>query len=437
MRVALVNPNWTYDGSIYFGCREPHLATELGCARALLAEAGHEVLLVDAHLYDLADDAVRARVAAFAPELTVVTTAPTYLFWRCPPPELRVPRRLVRALAGLGTLVAVGPHASTTPRAALAKLAVDAVVMGECEEVLVQLAATDRAGWPAIASLAFRADDGTIVAKGAPAACDLARTPPLRWTADDVKRHRHHHHRFDRAPDAPGAELEATRGCPYHCTFCNKQDFRNAYRKRPLDVVLDELDGLLAIGVGYVYFIDEIFLPDRALLEALATRPVQFGVQMRIDNWSEPMLELLGRAGCVSIEAGVESLSEHGRSLLAKRCKLTTDELTALLVHATKHVPFVQANLLDAGFDDAATVERWRGELGRHGVWANKPVPMFAYPGTPDYRQRWGAPDDVAWERAHADYLRRYAEFSDIQEAQPLPLATLEADDDDAHRGAA
>ena len=25
MRFALINPNWTFDGSIYFGCREPHL----------------------------------------------------------------------------------------------------------------------------------------------------------------------------------------------------------------------------------------------------------------------------------------------------------------------------------------------------------------------------------------------------------------------------
>ena len=119
MRVALVNPNWSFDGSIYFGCREPHLPTELGCARALLEEAGHDVLLADAHLYDLSDEELRTRVAAFAPDLTVVTTAPTYLFWRCPPPELRVPQRTVRALRRVaGTMVAIGPHASTTPRVA-------------------------------------------------------------------------------------------------------------------------------------------------------------------------------------------------------------------------------------------------------------------------------------------------------------------------------
>ena len=70
-----------------------------------------------------------------------------------------------------------------------------------------------------------------------------------------------------------------------------------------------ELDGLIAAGVTYVYFIDEIFLPWRQLLEAVATRPVRFGVQTRIDLWSREMLDLLGAAGCVSIEAGVESLT--------------------------------------------------------------------------------------------------------------------------------
>ena len=34
VKVALVNPPWTFDGSIYFGCREPHLPLELGYCRA-------------------------------------------------------------------------------------------------------------------------------------------------------------------------------------------------------------------------------------------------------------------------------------------------------------------------------------------------------------------------------------------------------------------
>jgi B12-binding domain/radical SAM domain protein of rhizo-twelve system len=179
--------------------------------------------------------------------------------------------------------------------------------------------------------------------------------------------------------------------------------------------------------VEYVYFIDEIFLPDKAVLEAFADRSFKFGVQTRIDLWNQEMLELLGRAGCVSIEAGVESISEEGRAMLDKKSRLTTPQFSERLIFAKRHVPFVQANLLDAKVDDPADIESWRGYLHAHGVWANKPVPLFAYPGSPDYRKLWGEADDLAWERALDHYLRQNAEFSDIQNPEPLPLEQLES----------
>ena len=57
-----------------------------------------------------------------------------------------------------------------------------------------------------------------------------------------IRRHHHHHHRFEAEPQAPGAEVESSRGCPYNCTFCAKENFRNAYRKRPASIVLEEID---------------------------------------------------------------------------------------------------------------------------------------------------------------------------------------------------
>ena len=40
-------------------------------------------------------------------------------------------------------------------------------------------------------------------------------------------------------------------------------------------------------------------------------------------------------------------------------------------------------------------------------------MPLFPYPGSPDYRRLWGVPDDDAWERALDYYLGRYSSFSD------------------------
>jgi B12-binding domain/radical SAM domain protein of rhizo-twelve system len=257
----------------------------------------------------------------------------------------------------------------------------------------------------------------------------MTALPGLSWSDASVRAHRHHHHRFDAAPAAPGAEMEVSRGCPYHCSFCAKDNFRSDYRKRPHATILRELDGLIGQGVEYVYFIDEIFLPDRDLLEAFAERPFSFGIQTRIDLWSHDMIERLGRAGCVSIEAGVESITVEGRNLLDKGSRLTTEQLAGRLVFARAHVPFVQGNLLASGTDDPQDVRAWRTHLQQFGVWANDPVPMFPYPGSPDYTRRWGAPDDRAWERAMEHYLAEFSTFSDIQNSRPRPLDQLELSD--------
>jgi B12-binding domain/radical SAM domain protein of rhizo-twelve system len=431
MKYALVNPPWTFHGSIYFGCREPHLPLEFGYARALLEGAGHDVLHVDAGLEGLDRDAVRRRVEAFAPEITVIPTAPSYLFWRCAPPELRVPRQAVRDLWPVSkAVVVVGPHGSTTPHAVMEKLEADALVLGECEEVLPKLASEP---WSEIPALCTRGPDG-IRCRGGPHTSDLSTLPALRWDRRLIARHSHHHHRFDRTPRGPGAELESSRGCPYACSFCAKETFRGRFRRRPLAVVLDELDGLLAAGVEYVYFIDELFIPDRLLLEALAARPFKFGIQTRIDLWSFEMIDLLARAGCVSIETGVESITPEGRDALNKQCRLTTPELTARLTHAKRAgVSFVQATLARLKADDPDRVEAWRREVQKAGIWANQPVPFFPYPGSPEYARRWGPPDGRAWERAHAHYLNLFDCFSDVQDARPLPLRVL--DEDGGHPG--
>ena len=426
MRVALVNPRWDFENSIYFGCREPHLPLELGYARALLEAQGHAVLMLDGALDALTNEDLADRVAAFGADTTVVTTAPTYLFWRCAPPELRSPRAFVLALGRRGgRTCAVGPHGSVTPETTLRKLGVDVVVRGECEEIVAALAgAADLAHVPSIAYVDAR---DVVRVTGAPAAAAFSGSPALHWPDAWVRRHAHHHHRFEAAPSGPGAEVEASRGCPYSCSFCAKIDFRDAYRRRDLAPLLDEIDRLVAQGVGYLYFIDEIFLPQRPLLEALAARTtVKIGVQTRIDLWKPDMLDLLGQAGCVSIEAGVESLTVAGRAALDKMCRMTTEDLTERLVYARRRVPFVQANLLDTAGDDADAVQAWRAGLQRRGVWANDPVPLYPYPSSPDYRKLWGEPDAAAWERAHAHYLGQFERFSDVQDGRPLPLATLE-----------
>jgi anaerobic magnesium-protoporphyrin IX monomethyl ester cyclase len=432
MKYALVNPSWTFGGSTYFGCQEPHLPLELLSASQMLQQAGHHVLLVDAFMESLTPQQVRLRLEEFEEDFLVIPTAPSYLFWRCPQPELRVPAAWIAALRRHATVVAIGPHGSVTPRTTLEKTGADVVLRGEPDQTLAQLAATP---WEMIAGCCWRHNDGSYRSAPGLGVTDMRAIAALDYSTYPVERHSHKHHIFPgNGADhlKLGAEVEFARGCPYSCTFCNKTLFRNKYRERNLAAVLEEIDGLIARGVDYIYFIDEIFGVGKQvhqLLEKIARRPLSIGFQTRIDLWDEQTLDLLGRAHCVSFECGIESITEEGRDAMNKNCRVSTDRITELLVYARGRIPWVQANLIKTPEDDPELVASWQRELKSHGVWVSEPVPMFPFPGSPEYVQTFGAqPDDRAWERAHAHYLQLFADrgYSDIQEQAPMPLDELE-----------
>ena len=427
MRIALVNPPWAFEGSIYFGCREPHLPLEYGYAQALLGAAGHEARIFDAHAEALGLPELAGQVGRFAPEMIVVTTAPSYLFWRCAPPELRVPQltlggaRRHRRSHDCGRSAWLNDAASDAAEAR--RRCCDHGRMRGGAAFARRNAAPalgrDRGFMPPRWRRHRRPGRAAGCRHGPPAGLALAVPDPAAARASSSP--------LRPAPlPAPAPKSKPRAAAPITAPSARRRISATAIAAARSRTILDELDGLIAAGATYVYFIDEIFLPWRELLEELAERPVEFGVQTRIDLWRPDMLDLLGRAGCVSIEAGVESLDPGERNRLDKDCRLSTDQLTERLVHAKRSVPFVQANLIASGGDDPTEIARWREALSRQGVWANEPVPLFPYPGSPDYRRLWGLPDDNAWERALDWYLDRYAAFSDIQEARPLRLAELE-----------
>lgn len=425
MKFALLNPAWTFEGSTYFGCHEPHYPLELLFASDQIKAAGHEPLLIDAQLDRLGTQQVKRDLDRFRPDFLVIPTAPSYLFWRCPPPELRVPQQWFAELESKAVRVAIGPHPSATPGATLKKLNCDVAMRGEPDQTLPQLASRP---WSEIDGCCWRDETGIHLNPGLGVA-DMKKLGELSFANYDVEAHRHRHHVFHGS--GRGAELEFARGCPWACSFCNKTLFRNKFRERELDAVVCEVDTLTARGVDYIYWIDEIFGVGkgvRQLLQELSLRPVTIGLQTRIDLWDEESLDMLGAAHCISMECGIESVTDAGREQLNKNCRITTERITELLIYARQRVPWVQANLILTERDERGQVREFQENLRKHGVWVSDPVPMFAFPGTPDYFERFGPPDDYAWERAHQHYLSAFGGkgFSDIQDQKPASIEDLE-----------
>ena len=297
---------------------------------------------------------------------------------------------------------------------------------GEPDQTLPQLALKP---WQDVAGCCWRDDKGEHISAEL-GVTDMRWLGPLDFHNYPVELHRHRHHVF--SGHGHGAEIEFARGCPWSCTFCNKTLFRNKFRERSVETVFQEIDHLIARGVDYIYFIDEIFGVGKnalRLLEGIAERSIKIGFQTRIDLWNEQTLDLLGRAQCISMECGIESITEAGREELNKNCRIDTKRIGELLIYARQRIPWVQANLILTEHDDKAQIRKWQEELKSHGVWVSEPVPMFPFPGSPLYVQTFGElPDDTAWERAHHFYTSLFRDkgYSDIQEQQPAAIEDLE-----------
>src|SRR6266536_2554461 len=187
MKFGLVNPAWTFEGSTYFGCQEPHYPLELLFAFDQIKAAGHDALMVDAQLHRLETQEVKAKLNQFGPDFLVIPTAPSYLFWRCPPPELRIPKEWFSALESKAVKVAIGPHSSATPGATIRKLNCDVALRGEPDQTIPQLASRP---WSEIDGCCWRDESGIHLSQSL-GVTDMKKLNALKFDNYSVETHQH------------------------------------------------------------------------------------------------------------------------------------------------------------------------------------------------------------------------------------------------------
>jgi radical SAM superfamily enzyme YgiQ (UPF0313 family) len=111
---------------------------------------------------------------------------------------------------------------------------------------------------------------------------------------------------------------EATRGCPFTCSFCVLSAIRLPYRHRPIPNVLRDIKNVPShwnwrqrqwlvfwdnnLGADRTYF--------RELCEALEPVKRIWGTQTSIDTVTAESARLMGRSGCRFVFVGLESLAQ-------------------------------------------------------------------------------------------------------------------------------
>lgn len=195
------------------------------------------------------------------------------------------------------TVVMGGFHASNMPAEALEH--VDAVVVGEAEAVWPKLLADWRQGR---LEKVYRAD-GLI---------DTADIPVARRTIFDGKGY------------LLTNTVQTTRGCPYDCEFCSVTAyFGRKYRKRPVDAVLAELEGMRKRG-SYAFFVDDNIVVDRSyslrLFRGMKGLGMKWLSHASLDLAEDPeLLAAAGEAGCIGLFVGFETLDEAALAAMGKK----------------------------------------------------------------------------------------------------------------------
>ncbi len=195
-------------------------------------------------------------------------------------------------------VVAGGPHVSYWVEEALQH--VDAVVIGEAESV-----------WPEVLR-DFERGTPKRVYRGV--ASELTGLPTPRY---DLLENRFLVPRV----------LQATRGCPFTCSFCSVPDLNPGFRVRPVDDVIRDLESShfpLPWQEKVAWFWDDNLLVQRRwakeLLTAMTGLNRQWLTQASIDIVKDrELLDLMEKSGCIGIFLGIESLDDADLKSVGKR----------------------------------------------------------------------------------------------------------------------
>ena len=133
-------------------------------------------------------------------------------------------------------------------------------------------------------------------------------------------------YRYPLLKDRYVTTMFTSRGCPYHCTFCDKSTFGSIWRPRSVENVLSEIDEIVNYDhIKSIIFYDDLFTLNKERVMALCEGILKQGYRFdwkcegRVNLVDLEMLKLMKRAGCSINAYGVESGNQIGLDYLNKK----------------------------------------------------------------------------------------------------------------------
>ena len=216
-----------------------------------------------------------------------------------------------------------GPHVNLYPKETLDQPNIDYVVFGEGEKIFTQLITalekdiSEPQFLQAIKGLGWKKNGISIVNPAQTELLDLDELPfPARHLVD-VSKYQH--------IIGEGRQfftIQATRGCPAACTFCDIRQTK--FRCRSPKSVVDEIEQLVNMGVDDLFFVDDTITINKKNLIDTCNLIVERGINIhykisaRVDTINEEVLQALKKSGCYRIHFGIESANPRHLKYLQK-----------------------------------------------------------------------------------------------------------------------
>jgi len=318
MKVLLMNPPYTH------GTRWIPVSPPLGIGQisSFLKQHGHTVRLIDA--FDWSDNQVAQAISEFKPDFIGVTGNSMIRhqqFHVC---------ELAKILHPSAMVVAGGTHVTAMAEQVLTCYpAVDVAVRNEGEATMLELVEGRSLGH--IDGISY-VEDGQVVhrlpRRPFP---DLDDLPFIDWDSFNLQSY---HREVDCDPlieRGLKSCMICSRGCVHRCTWCYVMDmFGRRWRTMSVKRILAEARYLVEVrGSNYIRFYDDEFCVNRRrvveLCETILSEGPRFywRMQTRVDSLDPELCALIKRAGCVTVELGIESGSQK---ILDRAHKDTTVE---------------------------------------------------------------------------------------------------------------
>jgi anaerobic magnesium-protoporphyrin IX monomethyl ester cyclase len=327
--LLLINPATAKFGGFLSRYVPVGIPVAIGYIAAYLEKNGIPCRVIDEELLDITPQVLRERLDGMEQPYIVGISCLTAHVGR----GYQI-ARLVKAEFPDAVVVFGGLHPTTLPEEALETGAVDYVVRGEGEEIMLHLHRALRGhGDPTkILGVSF-IRDGKV--HNNPAA---ALIPSI----DDIPNFPYHlfnHPKYDMG------FMTTSRGCPYRCSYCSQRLLTGTtYRYRSAQKIVEELDVLVnQHGQKQIVFYDDNFcLKARRvhelcdmIIERGLHKKVKLSVQTRADNvlhhGGEELVKHMAEAGFTHMGFGMETGVDRIANLIRKdetvECHLETTRL--------------------------------------------------------------------------------------------------------------